>query len=52
MEKKIKEILKQLLGTNQINYQQYRTYLGQIKSGNLEGCILGLKRKKLIKENL
>lgn len=52
MEKEVKEILKQLLETKKINYQQYRTYLGQIKSGNLEGCILGLKRKRLIKESI
>lgn len=45
------KILKQLLRDRKINQQQWRTYLGQIRSGNEEGCRRGLERKGLIKEN-
>lgn len=41
-------VLKRLLKQNKITKQEYRTYKGQVKSGNTEGCIVGLKRKGLI----
>ena len=42
------KILKQLKADNKINMQEFRTYRGQVLSGNKEGCIKGLKRKGLI----
>ena len=44
----IEKKLKQLLVQRKINQQQWRTYLGQVRSGNVEGCIKGLQRKGLI----
>ena len=41
-------VLKQLKAANKINIQEFRTYRGQVLSGNTEGCIRGLKRKGLI----
>ena len=41
-------ILKRLLKEQRITQQQYRTYKGQVISGNEEGCLIGLKRKRLI----
>nr|DAR82837.1 MAG TPA: hypothetical protein [Caudoviricetes sp.] len=40
--------LKRLKAEKKITLQQYRTYRGQVFSGNIDGCIVGLKRKKLI----
>jgi len=42
-------ILKKLYGEGKITFQEYSTYKGQIKSGNEEACITGMKRKGLIK---
>lgn len=42
------KILKQLKHDGKITLQAYRTYKGQILSGNEKGCIKGLKRKGLI----
>lgn len=42
------KIIKRLLTERKITQQEFRTYRGQILSGNEEGCIKGLKRKKLI----
>lgn len=42
------KILKQLLRDGKISRQAFRTYKGQVLSGNEEGCLIGLKRKKLI----
>ena len=42
------KILKQLRADKKINIQEFRTYRGQVLSGNEEGCIRGLKRKGLI----
>lgn len=41
--------LKTLYKDKRITPQQYRTYKGQILSGNVEGCIKGLQRKGLMK---
>lgn len=43
-------LLKTLKAGKKITLQQYRTYKGQVLSGNIDGCIKGLKRKRLIKE--
>lgn len=40
--------LKVLLKEGKITKQAYRTYKGQLDSGNIEGCIKGLQRKHLI----
>lgn len=45
------KLLKKLKKEKKINMQQYRTYKGQVLSGNVEGCIKGLKRKKLIDDD-
>lgn len=42
--KRLKELKKQ----NKITLQQYRTFKGQILSGDKDGAIRGLKRKGLI----
>lgn len=42
------KILRQLLKDRKINQQQFRTYKGQVVSGNEDGCIKGLLRKELI----
>lgn len=44
------DIINKLLKEKVINKQQYKTYRGQILSGNEKGCIIGLQRKGLIKE--
>ena len=41
--------LKTLLNDNQITKQQYRTYKGQVLAGDVEGCMKGLQRKRLVK---
>ena len=45
---KILKILKQLKADKKINVQEFRTYKGQVLSGNEEGCRKGLKCKGLI----
>lgn len=42
------KILRQLKRDGKINIQAYRTYKGQVLSGNEAGCLKGLKRKGLI----
>lgn len=42
------KLLKRLLKEKKINKQQFRTYRGQVLSGNEEGCLVGLSRKGLI----
>jgi hypothetical protein len=42
------KLLKQLLQENKITKQAYRTYKGQVISGNIDGCLKGLQRKHLI----
>lgn len=42
------KVLKQLKRENKITTQAYKTYIGQIRSGNELACIKGMKRKKLI----
>lgn len=42
------KLLKELKKQNKITLQQYRTFKGQILSGDTEGAIRGLKRKGLI----
>ena len=42
------KVLKQLKRENKITTQAYRTYIGQIRSGNELACIKGMMRKKLI----
>lgn len=44
----IDDVLKNLYRSNRINKQQYRTYKGQVSSGNTKACLVGLMRKKLI----
>lgn len=48
MVQKTLKLLKLLKADNRITIQQYRTYRGQVLHGDVEGCITGLKRKKLI----
>lgn len=45
---KTMKILKQLLKDGKITNQAFRTYKGQVLSGNEDACVVGLKRKKLI----
>lgn len=42
------KLLKQLYKDKKINSQQYKTYKGQVVHGDVDACLLGLKRKKLI----
>ena len=42
------KLLTQLKRENKITTQAYKTYIGQIRSGNEIACIKGMKRKKLI----
>ena len=42
------KVLKQLKRENKITTQAYKTYIGQIRSGNELACIKGMMRKKLI----
>lgn len=44
----IMKILKQLKTDKKINTQEFKTYRGQVLSGDKEGCLKGLKRKGLI----
>lgn len=44
------ELLKELKARNKITTQQFRTFIGQILSGDEAGCIKGLIRLNLIKE--
>lgn len=44
------KLLKQLKDDNKITIQQFRTYKGQVIHGDEIGCITGLKRKHLIKD--
>ena len=41
-------LLKELKCENKITTQAYKTYMGQIRSGNELACIKGMMRKKLI----
>lgn len=50
MVKKTIKLLKLLKADNKITMQEYKTYKGQVLSGNVQGCLTGLKRKKLIRE--
>lgn len=42
------EVLKKLKKEKKITIQQYRTFKGQVLSGNEAGCLKGLERMKLI----
>lgn len=42
------KLLKGLKRDNKITTQQFKTFKGQVLSGNVEGCLKGLKRMKLI----
>ena len=42
------KILKQLKNDKKITIQQFRTFKGQVLSGNEAGCLKGLERMKLI----
>ena len=42
------KLLKQLKREKVISYQAYKTYMGQISSGDEIACINGMKNKKLI----
>ena len=44
------KLLKQLKREKGISYQAYKTYMGQISSGDEIACIKGMKNKKLITE--
>ena len=41
-------LLRKLKKQKKITMQEYKTYRGQVFSGDVKGCIVGLKRKKLI----
>lgn len=42
------KLLKKLKRDRKITMQQYRTFKGQVLSGNEAGCLKGLERMKLI----
>lgn len=42
------KLLKILKNQNKLTMQQYKTYRGQVLHGDKSGCLVGLKRKKLI----
>ena len=42
------KLLKKLKREKVISYQAYKTYMGQISSGDEIACIKGMKNKKLI----
>ena len=42
------KLLKELKRDGKITMQQYRTFKGQVLSGNEAGCLKGLQRMKLI----
>ena len=46
--KEVLKTLKDLLREGKITKQAYRTYKGQVISGNIDGCLKGLQRKHLI----
>lgn len=46
--KMVVKLLKKLKDEGKINVQAYRTYKGQVMSGDDIGCVKGLIRKKLI----
>ena len=46
------KLLKQLKRENKITTQAYKTYMGQISSGDEISCIKGMKNKKLITEEM
>ena len=46
------DYLEKLLKEKRITIQQYRTYKGQVLSGQLSACLKGLKRKKLISKEM
>lgn len=46
--KELLKTLKNLLQEGKITKQAYRTYKGQVISGNIDGCLKGLQRKHLI----
>ena len=48
MVQKTIKLLKRLKTDNKITLQEYGTYKGQVLSGNVEGCLTGLRRKRLI----
>lgn len=50
MKKETLKVLKQLVTEGRISKQSYRTYRGQVLSGDEEGCIKGLIRKGLMRE--
>lgn len=43
------KLLKRLKKQNKLTMQQYKTYRGQVLSGDLDGCLRGLTRKGFIK---
>ena len=45
---RLKKRLKWLRKNNYIGIQAYRTYMGQIKAGDIKGCIKGMQRNKLL----
>lgn len=42
------KLLTDLYKSGKINKQQFKTYRGQVLSGDEQGCLVGLRRKKLI----
>lgn len=44
--------LKTLYDYRLITKQQYRTYKGQVLAGDTEGCLKGLRKRKLIAEEV
>ena len=42
--------LKELRKQHKITTQEFKTYKGQVLAGDEEGCLKGLKRKKLIEK--
>ena len=42
------KLLKELRRDGKITMQQFRTFKGQVLSGNEAGCLKGLQRMKLI----
>lgn len=42
------KLLTALYKSGKINKQQFKTYRGQVFSGDEQGCLVGLRRKKLI----
>lgn len=42
------KLISKLYGEGKMTFQEYSTYKGQIKAGNEEACIKGLKGKGII----